>query len=221
MIYREILFKELVINTGKEYFCHKRILEIGPKDGNDSMRLSSLRPSKLIMIDLPSKKENNLKWLPHVNCDYEYIDDNFLYMSEDKFNSIGFFDLIWCTGVLYHNAEQLRFLRKMYKKLNKNGILVLESATIRSDDHMQDGCFVEIFYPNTYRNTGTITHLPSRMAIQAWLKMSGFSTIIDSKCHDAELAKCRYACICKKENDDFNAYYKNGLDFGYRFGDST
>ena len=34
-------------------------------------------------------------------------------MSNSEYNSLGKFDLIWCTGVLYHNPEQLRMLKKI------------------------------------------------------------------------------------------------------------
>ena len=44
---------------------------------------------------------------------------------------VGKFDLIYFTGVLYHNPEQLRFIQKLYDKLNYGGVLVLESATTR------------------------------------------------------------------------------------------
>ena len=71
-------------------------------------------------------------------------------------------------------------VKKLYDKLNDEGILVLESATIRNR-FLQNSNVVEIWYPNTYRDTSTITHLPSKGAIKSWLKMVGFSKIIDSK----------------------------------------
>ena len=43
----------------------------------------------------------------------------------------GKFDLVYFTGVLYHNPEQLRFIQKLYDKLNYGGVLVFESATTR------------------------------------------------------------------------------------------
>ena len=66
---------------------------------------------------------------------------------------LGKFRLIWCTGVLYHNAEQLRFLRKLFNLLEDDGYLVLESATLRLSAKLRQGNYVEIFYPQTYRNT--------------------------------------------------------------------
>ena len=225
-MYRVYLFEELVSTASPDYFCEKRLFEIGPRDGLDSKRLASLKPSELMMIDLPEKREGNIKWLSEIGCPHKHIEDNFMYMSRQEYDALGSFDLIWCTGILYHNPEQMRFLRKLYKMLNIGGYLVLESSTLRSSRSLKNGCYVEIYYPETYRNTGTITHLPTASAIKAWLKMVGFQEIHDSSCYDKEnknLRNVRYACICRKnDNDETGVYYgKSGLNPQYRFGDST
>ena len=54
-----------------------------------------------------------------------------MYLSPEEYKQLGKFDLIWFTGVIYHNPEQLRFLYKLYNQLNTKGVLVLESSTIR------------------------------------------------------------------------------------------
>ncbi len=224
--YRVHLYEDLISLTSKQYFRGKRILEIGPKDGLDSKRLALFEPCELIMIDLLEKKGANLKWLPTLTCPYQYIEANFMYMPQQEFHALGKFDLIWCTGVLYHNAEQMRFLRKLYKSLNVGGYFVLESATLRLAETLREEVYVEIHYPKTYRDTGTITHLPTARAIKAWLQMVGFRVIHDSKCyqpHNKDIIGQRYACICKKNDiDESDIYYgKSGLNPKYHFGDST
>lgn len=225
-MYRVHLFEELLTLAGSKTFIGKRILEIGPRDGLDSKRLASLQPGELVMIDLPEKKDLVDRWLSEIQCPHSYLEINFMYMPFADYLSLGKFDLIWCTGVLYHNAEQLRFLRKLYKLLNIGGYLVLESATLRQSRALRKGSYVELHYPETYRNTGTITHLPSAGAIQAWLHMVGIHEIKDSKCFDKEnknLRGQRYACVCRKTGDDeADVYYgKSGRNPAYRFGDST
>ena len=59
LVYRVILFDELLRISGAEYIRGSRIPEIGPKDGLDSKRLASLLPQELLMIDLPEKREGN------------------------------------------------------------------------------------------------------------------------------------------------------------------
>ena len=226
LMHRVYLFDELLARAGRDFFASKRILEIGPKDGLDSKRFASLQPDELVMIDLPEKRETVDKWLGEISCRHQYIENNLMYMSNEDILSLGRFDLVWCTGVLYHNAEQLRLLRKLYRLLNKDGYLVLESATLRLSKKLVDKPYVEIHYPQTYRNTGTITHLPSASAIKAWLQMVGFQEIIDSACYEKEnkdLIGKRYACIARKSNeDDADFYYgKSGLNPVYKFGDSV
>lgn len=202
------------------------MLEIGPRDGLDSRRLAALQPEELVMVDLPEKRETVAAWLTTIGCPYRYLEANFMYMHPEAFAALGTFDLIWCTGVLYHNAEQLRLLRRLYKLLNPGGYLILESATLRLAEALRGGCYVEIHFPETYRNTSTITHLPSAGAINAWLSMVGFQEIIPSRCYEVEnqdLVGVRYACICRKTGEDEgNTYYwKSGGNPAYRFGDST
>lgn len=156
----------------------------------------------------------------------QYIEENFLYLSKDKYNSLGLFDLIYCTGVIYHNAEQLRLLRKLYQLLNPSGYLVLESATLRNPRWLRSGNYVQIHYPKTFRDTHTITHLPTSGAIKAWLTMVGFSKIIDVQCYDKDnrnLRGQRYACIAVKGLKDNGGVYheKTGLNPPYTFGDAS
>ncbi len=226
LMYRVELFQELLTLAGRDYFHRERILEIGPKDGLDSRRLAALKPQELVMIDLPEKRSGNEAWLQEITCPHQYIEANFMYMPNQAYEALGTFRLIWCTGVLYHNAEQLRMLRKLYQLLDPGGYLVLESATLRLTKSLRQGAYVEIHYPETYRDTGTITHLPTVNAIKAWLRMVGFQTTYDSNCYRAynrEVIGQRYACISQKTSeDDADAYYqKSGLNPKYRFGDST
>lgn len=226
LMYRVALFHELLNIAGGDYFNGSRLLEIGPKDGLDSKRLASLSPQELVMIDLPEKRQGNEAWLNEIDCPSKYIEANFMYMPVLEYEALGRFKLIWCTGVLYHNTEQLRMLRKLYHLLDVGGYLVLESATLRLAKSLRQGAYVEIHYPNTYRDTGTITHLPTANAIKAWLVMSGFQDIHDSDCyrsHNRNLLGQRYACISRKNNEDDSGvyYHKSNLNPPYRFGDST
>lgn len=225
-MYRVHLFEELMQLAGRETFAGRRLLEIGPKEGNDSLRLANLNPRELIMIDLPEKQSQIEKRVSRIHCPHRIISENLLYMAPAEFQTLGQFYLIWCTGVLYHNAEQLRLLRKLYNLMEVGGYLVLESATLRLSKTLRHGNYVEVHYPETYRDTGTITHLPSAGAIKCWLKMVGFGDIVDSRCYDKEnkdLIGQRFACICRKGSKDAaDVYYsKTGLNPMYRFGDST
>ena len=81
--FRDYLYKELIDLYGKEYFNNKRILEIGPRDGEDSKRLEELNPSEFILIDLPDKEAINNEWLGDLKSNHKFIQANFLYMSKE------------------------------------------------------------------------------------------------------------------------------------------
>ena len=167
MMYRVALFDEMLNVTGKDYFRDSRILEIGPKDGLDSKRLASLRPVELVMVDLPEKREGNEEWLDQITCQKKYIETNFMYMPKEDYDTLGSFRLIWCTGVLYHNAEQMRMLRKLYRLLEVGGYLVLESATLRSSKSLRSGS--RNISPNWNHHAFTNCRGNQGLACNGWL----------------------------------------------------
>ncbi|GIR20690.1 hypothetical protein CM15mP35_09510 [bacterium] len=75
--YRDYLHRELVEIYGDNYFQNKRILEIGPRDGEDSFRIEDFNPSEYVLIDLPDKEEINLKWLSNLKSNHKFIQTNF------------------------------------------------------------------------------------------------------------------------------------------------
>lgn len=223
--YREALFEELLSYSG-EKSDYKNILEIGPKDGMDTKRLLTLPHEELCLIDLPSKEESNKQWVNELNNgSIGYYTGNIMY---NKFFNNEYFDLIWCTGVLYHNPEQLRMIRILFDLLKPGGVLVIESATV-PEINLRNKNVVKIIYPfnekykKKYHISKNITHLPSSKAIWSWLKMIGFNDIIRSHCHKKQsifLSRGRTAYICSKsenENVKENFYYN---DTDYKIGRS-
>lgn len=126
--YRAYLFEELVAYLGGRRPA--RILEIGPKDGLDTPRLFGLEPERLVLLDLPRLEASNQVWLSRLDTSrIEYVSANVMYST--VVNALEPFDVVWCPGVLYHNPEQLRMVRRLADLLKPGGVLVLESATTR------------------------------------------------------------------------------------------
>ena len=90
--YRKYLFKDLCEIYGDNLFVDKRIMEIGPKDGEDTFRLESLGPSEIVMFDLPDKTEENNKWIDQIKVKNKLITENFLYLDKEKYNDLENFD---------------------------------------------------------------------------------------------------------------------------------
>ena len=223
--YREELFRDLQLYAGSQRLG--RILEIGPKDGRDTKRLAGLVPDSLTVVDLPQREQANEQWLAELREVFpplDYVSANIMY-DQAILNSEPF-DCVWCTGVLYHNPEQLRMVRLLFDCLAPSGILVIESATTRIKGLQKRSC-VEVVYPPSqeyarrYHISQNITHVPSRRALQSWLEMVGFRGIQRSACHRRvghALARHRAAFLCRRPVTDAGAeYYAIGGE-GYPVG---
>ena len=93
-------------------------------------------------------KAVNELWLGELDsAKIEYVSANLMYTDVLDGRE---FDAIWCTGVLSHNPEQLRMIKKLHDLLCPDGVLVLESATIRRSRLRRESC-VEIIYPSSER----------------------------------------------------------------------
>jgi SAM-dependent methyltransferase len=185
-----------------------RILEIGPKHGLDTRLLATLEPREFVTVDLPEKADEIASWLPEVPVT-RHVEGNVLYMGERERAELGRFDLVWCLGVLYHNAEQLRLLRRLYELTADGGLVVVESATTRSRI-LAGRNVVELHWPETYRSVPTITPLPSRRAIAAWLEMVGFTDVRIRDVYSRSLRWQRAVLTGRRDSDD-SAYAGYGL----------
>lgn len=221
--YRAILFEELV--TRLDGRRPLRILEIGPRDGEDTRRLVTLGPEAIILVELPDKKGRIDEWLPALDGHpIELIYGNIMY--DPAFGLMEPFDVVWCTGVLYHNPEQLRFVRQMFDLTKPGGLLVLESATARRRATRNQNC-VELWYPPSkdsardYHLSANISHLPSLKAMASWLRMIGFTEIELSACHrrvNRMLGKTRAAFVARRSPDATPDVYYRGSDTDFPIG---
>jgi SAM-dependent methyltransferase len=222
--YRAHLFDELVAYLGGRRAT--RILEIGPKDGLDTQRLLRLDPERLVLLDLPRLEASNRAWLSRLDTSrIEYVSANVMYST--VVNALEPFDVVWCTGVLYHNPEQLRMVRRLADLLKPGGVLVLESATTRRRRLRRANC-VEVLYPPSerakrkYHVSFNITHLPSARAMESWLTMVGLERVVRAGCHrrvSRGLAHARAAYLATRPLEPRPAlYYALAGDDGYELG---
>lgn len=185
-----------------------RILEIGPKHGLDTRLLATLEPRELVTVDLREKADEIASWLPEVPV-ARHVEANVLYMGERERAELGRFDLVWCLGVLYHNVEQLRLLRRLYELTAENGLVVVESATTRNRV-LAGRNVVELHWPETYRSVPTITHLPTRRAIASWLEMVGFADVRIREVYSRSL-RWQRAVLTGRRDSGRSAYAGYGL----------
>lgn len=185
----------------------KRILEIGPKHGEDSRLLASLGPEMLTLVELPEKRERVEGWLDSIPAS---VTLHFANLLEMPVRDLGTHDLVWCTGVIYHNPEPLRLLSRLRAASEPGALIVVESEVV-SGDAGRKGCFVEIHYPETYKGVPTITNLPTRRALAALLLMAGFVDIVEVlDVYPRPYAETRAVFIAKANGSVFK-YYGNDV----------
>lgn len=184
-----------------------RILEIGPKHGMDSLLLAALCPSELVLVDLPSKEEMVQSWISEVRklCPTTLIIGNLLHFDVEARQRLGTFDLVFCAGVLYHNLEQYRLIRRLFQCLKSSGHLILETAITRNEK-LRSLNAVEIFWPDTYRDSKTITHLPSRRAVSSWMEMAGFVDVKELRAYTGRLKDEREVFWGRRSNSESKPY---------------
>lgn len=196
-----------------------RVLEIGPKHGEDTRMLAGLAPTELVLLDLPEKQAMVRDWLPAIEAQVptRFIEGNLLYLTPEEVADLGAFDLVWCAGVLYHNVEQIRLLRRLFDLTAPGGMVLVESATTRHPvlRHLNA---VEVHWPKTYRNVPTVTHLPSRRAITAWMEMVGFADLQIKPAYGPELRWQRTVIVGKRPEAVNRGYLNYGL---YEVGSAT
>ncbi len=147
----------------------RRIMDIGASNGYYMFRMAAFDPSLVVGLEpqhtfyfqyLALQKYLNL---PRVaNLPFTF----------DEFPVVrGYFDTVFCMGVLYHRKSPLEMLIKIHDALKKGGELVLENLIISSTE---DVCF---FPEDRYAKMRNVFFIPSISAMTSWLKRTGFTNI--------------------------------------------
>jgi len=149
----------------------KDVLEIGPKHGIHTRWISSQNPKSITCIELEHKLQLIQSWENQVP-NLEIIYEDFLTWKTNKK-----FDVILFAGVIYHNTEQLRMLKKL-KSLSKdkNTIMFFESSTVRIPE-LYDKNIIQVYWPERYNDLPTGLFWPSKKACISMLEMSGWEIL--------------------------------------------
>jgi SAM-dependent methyltransferase len=212
-----VIFRWLQAHGFLDDLAGKRILEIGPKHGRDSALLAALEPSELVLVDLPEKGDLVRSWLPQIPCPTRFVEGNLLFLPQAELESLGEFDLVWCLGVLYHNAEQLRLIRRLRTLCRDGGKVAIESHVL-APVPFRDPNLVRIHWPEPWGGIQTITHIPSRRAVRSWMEMAGF---IDVRVPSIQRARKRAVLTGVAGGRPYVSYARSGLNPEYVAGDAT
>jgi tRNA (mo5U34)-methyltransferase len=146
----------------------KIVGDIGCNNGYYLFRMMSDKPKKLIGFDPSPIPYCQFKFLDHFiksNIKYELLGVEHVEFYEHKF------DILFCLGVLYHRADPIGSLKSLYRGLNPNGELILDTFMIDGEDE------VALTPKYRYSKIPNIYFIPTINALKNWCYRAGFDEI--------------------------------------------
>ncbi len=169
-----VLESDLDALLDTQRFKGARVLEIGPKGGYHSRWIDrTLHPSALVMVELPQKRIYADEWRHELACPHEFIFES--VFTSRRLASMEPFDLVFCTGVLYHTVEHfklLNLLRRATRPPPGGGLMVFQSSVDLT--HAEPVILLKWTDP---AQTGSYAH-PSKAALFMMLEMTGWGRVL-------------------------------------------
>lgn len=159
---------DAMIDPGR--FRGGRVLEIGPKNGFHSRWIDrTLEPSRLVMVELPQKRVYADAWRHELRCPHEFVFES--VFASERLAAMEPFDLVFCTGVLYHTVEHFKLLHLMRRYTKPDGVMIFQSSV--DLEHSEPVILLKWTDP---AQTGSYAH-PSKSALFMMLEMTGWGEV--------------------------------------------
>ena len=146
----------------------KIVGDIGCNNGYYMFRMLEHKPKKLIGFDPSALTFMQFEFINKFiqsNIVYELLGVEHVEFYEHKF------DTLFCLGVLYHRSDPIGSLKSLYKALNKDGELILDTFMIDGDE---DICLTP---KSRYSKIPNIYFIPTINALKNWCYRAGFSEV--------------------------------------------
>ncbi|TKI70323.1 tRNA 5-methoxyuridine(34)/uridine 5-oxyacetic acid(34) synthase CmoB [Sulfurimonas crateris] len=144
----------------------KRVADIGCNNGYYLFRMQEDSPKSLVGFDPSPLYKTQFDFINHFVKSaivYELLGVEHLEFYEEKF------DTIFCLGVLYHRSDPIAMLKSLYRGLDKQGEVILDTFYIEGDDDM---CLCP---ESSYSKIPNIYFVPTVKALKNWCTRAGFS----------------------------------------------
>ncbi|WP_294962146.1 tRNA 5-methoxyuridine(34)/uridine 5-oxyacetic acid(34) synthase CmoB [Sulfurimonas sp.] len=145
----------------------KRVADIGCNNGYYLFRMQEDEPKSLVGFDPSPLYKTQFDFINHfVKSDivYELLGVEHLEFYEEKF------DTIFCLGVLYHRSDPVAMLKSLFRGLDKNGEVILDTFYIEGEDEMA------LCPKSSYSKISNIYFVPTIPALKNWCLRAGFSS---------------------------------------------
>jgi len=146
----------------------KVVADVGCNNGYYMFRMLTQNPKKLVGFDPSSLFNLQFDFINHfINSEitYELLGIEHIEFYEHKF------DTIFCLGVLYHRSDPIGSLKSLFRSLNKNGELILDTFMIDGED---DICLTP---KDRYSKIPNIYFIPTINALKNWCYRAGFKEV--------------------------------------------
>lgn len=158
----------LKYNLLRPYFNlkDKRVADIGCNNGYYLFRMQEDNPKSLVGFDPSAIYKTQFDFINHfIKSDivYELLGVEHLEFYEEKF------DTIFCLGVLYHRSDPVAMLKSLYKGLDKEGEVILDTFYIEGEEE------IALCPSKTYSKIPNISFVPTIPALKNWCLRAGFS----------------------------------------------
>ena len=146
----------------------KIVADVGCNNGYYMFRMLKQKPKRLVGFDpsaLNLMQFNFINKFVKADIIYELLGIEHIEFYEHKF------DTIFCLGVLYHRSDPISALKALYRSLNKDGELFLDTFMIDGED---DICLTP---KERYSKIPNIYFIPTINALKNWCNRAGFKNI--------------------------------------------
>jgi len=143
----------------------KRVADIGCNNGYYLFRMQEDNPSLLVGFDPSALYKTQFDLINHfakTEIIYELLGVEHLPFYEEKF------DTLFCLGVLYHRSDPVGMLKSLYKGLDKQGEVFLDTFMIDGEDEI---CLTPA---GNYSKIPNIYFVPTVNALKNWCMRAGF-----------------------------------------------
>ncbi len=143
----------------------KRVADIGCNNGYYMFRMLEDAPASVVGFDPSPLYKLQFDFINHfakTEMVYELLGVEHLPFYEEKF------DTIFCLGVLYHRSDPVAMLKALYKGLEREGEVILDTFMIDGDDESA------LCPKGSYSKIPNIYFVPTVPALQNWCYRAGF-----------------------------------------------
>ncbi len=146
----------------------KIVADVGCNNGYYMFRMLKDNPKRIVGFD-PS---------PIFNTQFDIV--NHFVKSDIKYELLGVehlefyehkFDMIFMLGVLYHRSDPISSLKSLYRALNHNGEIIVDSFMIDGEDE------VALCPQSRYAMIPNVYFLPTVNCFKNWMSRAGFVDI--------------------------------------------